>query len=215
ARLLIRDLRRLAAEKGVAPDHPEVGAVITYFSNQSKAGRMDYPPMVESKVPIGSGVTEAACKVLVKQRLCGSGMKWKNPGAAAVLSLRCLTYTTERRGSILGEDRPFAVPRGSLKLTSYVGRPLYQFAKPRVGHRVRSPRVHLCCRPSRRAACWTATAACGTPRRSCGCPQPAPRWPWRTRCAASGRSSRPCGASRRRWPWPPGRSARESAPRSP
>ena len=96
ARQLIRDLRRLSAEKGVAPDHPDVGAAITYFSNQSKAGRMDYPPMVESKVPIGSGVTEAACKVLVKQRLCGSGMKWKEPGAAAVLSVRCLTYTPER-----------------------------------------------------------------------------------------------------------------------
>jgi hypothetical protein len=96
ARQLIRDLRRLAAEKGVAPDHPDVGAAITYFSNQSKAGRMDYPPLVESGIPIGSGVTEAACKVLVKQRLCGSGMKWKEPGAAAVLSVRCLTYTPER-----------------------------------------------------------------------------------------------------------------------
>jgi hypothetical protein len=96
ARQLIRDLRRMAAEKGVALDHPDVGAAITYFTNQSKAGRMDYPPLVESKTPIGSGVTEAACKVLVKQRLCGSGMRWKEPGAAAVLSVRCLTYTTER-----------------------------------------------------------------------------------------------------------------------
>ena len=96
ARQLIRDLKRLAAEKGVAPDHPEVEAAITYFTNQSKAGRMDYAPLVESKIPIGSGVTEAACKVLVKQRLCGSGMRWKEPGAAAVLSVRCLTYTTER-----------------------------------------------------------------------------------------------------------------------
>jgi hypothetical protein len=96
ARQLVRDLRRLAAEKGGAPDHPDVGAAITYFSNQSKAGRMDYPPLVEAGVPIGSGVTEAACKVLVKQRLCGSGMKWKEPGAAAVLSLRCLSHTPER-----------------------------------------------------------------------------------------------------------------------
>jgi len=96
ARQLIRDLRRLAAEKGVPLDHPDVEAAMTYFTNQSKVGRMDYPPPVESKVPIGSGVTEAACKVLVKQRLCGSGMKWKEPGAAAVLSLRCLSYTTGR-----------------------------------------------------------------------------------------------------------------------
>jgi hypothetical protein len=41
-------------------------------------------------------VREAACKVLVKQRLGGSGMRWKECGAAAVLSVRCLTYTTGR-----------------------------------------------------------------------------------------------------------------------
>ncbi len=96
ARQLIRDLKRLAAEKGVAADQGDVAAAVTYFGNQSGAGRMDYPPLVAASVPIGSGVTEAACKVLVKQRLCGSGMKWKEPGAAAVLSLRGLTYTTER-----------------------------------------------------------------------------------------------------------------------
>ena len=96
ARQLIRDLKQLAAEKGAAPDHPHVEAAITYFTNQSRAGRMDYPPLVESKIPIGSGVTEAACQVLVKQRLYGSGMRWKGPGAAAVLSVRCLRYTTGR-----------------------------------------------------------------------------------------------------------------------
>ena len=53
---------------------------------------------VAARIPIGSGVTEAACKVLVKQRLCGSGMQWKERGAAAVLSVRCLTCTPERWG---------------------------------------------------------------------------------------------------------------------
>jgi hypothetical protein len=96
ARQLIRDLKRTAAEKGVSPNQEDVAAAITYFTNQSRQGRMDYSELVESHVPIGSGVTEAACKVLVKQRLCGSGMKWKEPGAAAVLSLRCLSYTTDR-----------------------------------------------------------------------------------------------------------------------
>jgi hypothetical protein len=96
ARQLIRDLKRTAAEKGISPDQEDVAAAITYFSNQSRQGRMDYAKLVGSHVPIGSGVTEAACKVLVKQRLCGSGMKWKEPGAAAVLSLRCLSYTTDR-----------------------------------------------------------------------------------------------------------------------
>ena len=97
ARQLIRDLKRMAAEKGVSPDQEDVAAAITYFTNQSRAGSDGLRRRWWSRsVPIGSGVTEAACKVLVKQRLCGSGMKWKEPGAAAVLSLRCLTYTTER-----------------------------------------------------------------------------------------------------------------------
>jgi hypothetical protein len=44
----------------------------------------------------GRVVTEAACKVIVKQRLCGSGMKWTEGDAAVVLSLRALSYTPER-----------------------------------------------------------------------------------------------------------------------
>ena len=79
--------RRLPAEVDSAP---------TYFRDQIKAGRMNYSEPVAAKIPIGSGVTEAACQVLVKQRLCGSGMRWKERGAAAVLSVRCLTYTAER-----------------------------------------------------------------------------------------------------------------------
>ena len=34
---------------------------------------MDHTAQVEANEPISSGVTEAACKVIVKQRLCGSG----------------------------------------------------------------------------------------------------------------------------------------------
>jgi hypothetical protein len=37
--------------------------------------------------PIGSGVTEAACKVVVKQRLCVSGARWSERGSSVVLSL--------------------------------------------------------------------------------------------------------------------------------
>src|SRR3954465_8021253 len=66
ARQLIRDLKRTAAQKGVPIDQEDVAAAISYFTNQSRAGRMDSPPLVAASVPIGSGVTEAACKVLVK-----------------------------------------------------------------------------------------------------------------------------------------------------
>jgi hypothetical protein len=68
---------------------------IDYFMNNRH--RMDYAKFVEKDMPIGSGVTEAACKVIIKQRLCASGMtKWKGAGTAAVISLRCLTYSTGR-----------------------------------------------------------------------------------------------------------------------
>jgi len=96
AGVVLKRLKSLAKVRPWAKVDEDVQRAITYFANQSSAGRMDYASRVEAHEPIGSGVTEAACKVLVKQRLCGSGMKWKEPGAAAVLSVRSLTYTTER-----------------------------------------------------------------------------------------------------------------------
>ncbi|TAL43583.1 MAG: hypothetical protein EPN89_15525 [Methylovulum sp.] len=38
---------------------------------------MNYADAVVQDLPIGSVVTEDACKTLVKQRLCCSGMRWK------------------------------------------------------------------------------------------------------------------------------------------
>jgi hypothetical protein len=95
---VLKQLRSQAKMRPWAKDDEDVQRAITYFANQCGAGRMDYASRVAAKEPIGSGVTEAACKVIVKQRLCNSGMKWKEPGAAAVLSLRCLSHTPERWG---------------------------------------------------------------------------------------------------------------------
>jgi len=69
-------------------------SAITYFRNQRQ--RMDYNFYQMNNLPIGSGVTEAACKTLIKQRLCQSGMKWKNQGISMVLHLRALISTKGR-----------------------------------------------------------------------------------------------------------------------
>jgi hypothetical protein len=74
--------------------HEGLQEAITYFRNHEH--QMQYATRVQAKLPIGSGVTEAACKTLVKQRLCKSGQKWKEQGAGIVLSLRTLSYTTNR-----------------------------------------------------------------------------------------------------------------------
>lgn len=72
----------------------ELSKAKTYFTNHHQ--QMKYAQRVEAKMPIGSGVTEAACKTIVKMRMCRGGAKWKEEGAAGVLSLRTLIYTEER-----------------------------------------------------------------------------------------------------------------------
>jgi hypothetical protein len=52
--------------------------------------QMDYGRYRRQGVPIGSGVTEAGCKVVVTQRLKRSGMLWGKSGGQVVLNLRCL-----------------------------------------------------------------------------------------------------------------------------
>ena len=69
-------------------------SAITYFTNQLP--RMNYHEYTAKNLPIGSGVTEAACKTLIKQRLCHSGMRWKDKGASVVIALRALVKTTNR-----------------------------------------------------------------------------------------------------------------------
>jgi hypothetical protein len=49
---------------------------------------MRYADLRAQGIPIGSGVTEAGCKVVASQRLKLSGMNWKKEGGQVVLTLR-------------------------------------------------------------------------------------------------------------------------------
>ena len=75
-----------------------LAAASTYFANHYK--RMDYAVYTAMGSPIGSGVTEAACKTLVKLRLASSGMRWTRSGAQTVLTLRALLLSTSRWASL-------------------------------------------------------------------------------------------------------------------
>lgn len=96
AQIILDELKALTDSKLPQTIKEDLKATITYFSNNIEKNRMNYAQHVDEKLPIGSGVTEAACKTLVKQRLCGSGMRWKTKGAKVVLSLRALAQTTNR-----------------------------------------------------------------------------------------------------------------------
>jgi hypothetical protein len=52
--------------------------------------RMQYADFRAAGLPIGSGVTEAGCKELIKARFCRSGMRWKRPSGAPILQLRAI-----------------------------------------------------------------------------------------------------------------------------
>ena len=92
---LIEEAGRLARKTSLGKAVREnLQATLAYFTNQRH--RMDYTRHLAENLPIGSGVVEAACKTLVKQRLCGAGMRWKHQGAKIVLSLRALVQSTGR-----------------------------------------------------------------------------------------------------------------------
>ena len=81
---------------------------IRYFRNHGH--QMHYVRHQDMGMPIGSGVTEAACKTLVKQRLCRSGMRWKEDGAQMILSLRALLLTQTRWSQFWSKIEQYGVP---------------------------------------------------------------------------------------------------------
>ena len=94
AKALLDEMQRLPTAELTVTQRERLDRAITYFYYHHH--QMDYAAAVKQHWPIGSGVTEAACKTLVKQRLCRSGMRWKEKGAAVVLSLRALMLTPDR-----------------------------------------------------------------------------------------------------------------------
>jgi hypothetical protein len=92
---IIEEMETLTRKKGLTKTVKEdLTQALTYFNNHQH--QMNYAEHIAAQLPIGSGVTEAACKTLVKQRLCCSGMRWKNQGAGIILSLRALVQSGDR-----------------------------------------------------------------------------------------------------------------------
>ena len=54
---------------------------------------MDYREYRRLGLPIGSGITEAACKTVFTQRFKESGMSWGIEGGGVILTLRLATMS--------------------------------------------------------------------------------------------------------------------------
>ena len=70
-----------------------VATHLHYF--RQHAAHMQYADYTAAGLPIGSGVTEAGCKELIKARFCRSGMRWKRATGDAILQLRALRLSAQ------------------------------------------------------------------------------------------------------------------------
>jgi hypothetical protein len=91
AELLLEAMKSLTKKKISQAKKEEIDSAITYFTNH--LDQMNYESFLSKNIPIGSGVIEAACKVIIKQRMCNSGMRWTDEGAKNILVLRCFNET--------------------------------------------------------------------------------------------------------------------------
>lgn len=105
---LIKEMKVFLSGRFPAENREKIESSLQYFENQRP--RMNYADNVSKGFPIGSGVTEAACKTIVKQRLCCSGMKWTESGASIVLALRCLSHTTGRWEQFWEKINRYGIP---------------------------------------------------------------------------------------------------------
>jgi hypothetical protein len=76
-----------------AADARDLDTQINYF--RTNADKMQYADYVAAGLPIGSGVTEAGCKELIKARFCRSGMRWKRETGTKILHLRAIRLSNQ------------------------------------------------------------------------------------------------------------------------
>ena len=79
----------LKSRRGIARNK-RASFELAYRYIRDRLAHMNYAEFKRWGLPIGSGVTEAACKTVFTQRLKQSGMNWKHAGAQVILNLRVI-----------------------------------------------------------------------------------------------------------------------------
>lgn len=83
---------RLASGRQGVQAGERLEKAITYFENN--LDRMNYAANLRRNYPIGSGVTEAACGLIIKDRMCNRGMRWSLRTAQHIITLRSIINST-------------------------------------------------------------------------------------------------------------------------
>ncbi len=83
---VLRSAGALCHHRGLMGEESDYQGAYGYLRRH--AGSMDYSRHRRLKMPIGSGVTEAACKIVVSQRFKRAGMKWDIETGQPIMVLR-------------------------------------------------------------------------------------------------------------------------------
>lgn len=117
-------IRALAHLRDQHPRSKILKKELKYF--RSRRHRMRYAGLAARGLPIGTGVTEAACKTLATQRMKCSGMSWGDEGGQAILTFRSLIQSDRFDAAwqllTAGFHRPVALPDNVIPLRSRGGR---------------------------------------------------------------------------------------------
>lgn len=89
-RRVIKELTVMVEEAPNEAARESLKRELAYVTGHHKKKMLRYAWLRDQNLPIGSGIQEAACRVLVAERLKLSGMTWAHPGAQGVLTLRSL-----------------------------------------------------------------------------------------------------------------------------
>ena len=112
----MRTRRKLSKTK-----HSDFTRACNYIRQRTKW--MQYHEYARHQLPLGSGVTEAACKTLVSQRLKLSGMRWTKAGAQVILDLRATllsgTWEAANRAVLETMPQPIGLPPASCDQRPY------------------------------------------------------------------------------------------------
>ena len=90
---VLTGLRFLATSTPSGPPRDSIDGLAGYL--ESNRARVDYKTFRNKGYFIGSGAVESANSHTLQQRMKRTGMRWRGPGADALVALRCLYRSTD------------------------------------------------------------------------------------------------------------------------
>jgi len=88
---VLRSAGALRSIRGLVGEESDYATAYNFLRRHARS--MDYSRYRRQRTPIGSGVTEAGCKIVFTQRFKRAGMKWNVEDGGPVLSLRVITLS--------------------------------------------------------------------------------------------------------------------------